>query len=91
MQTPIIKLYVTSHCPFCTRAKQYLQSKKIDYELIDLTHSPEDLIRLKEKTHWRTVPQIFVGKTFIGGYTDMVKLDEEGKFIPLIEAETNAD
>lgn len=87
MSKPIIKLYVTSHCPFCIRAKQFLQTKHLSFELIDLTNSPQELKALKETTHWRTVPQIFVGKTFIGGYTDMVKLDEEGKLSPLIESE----
>lgn len=84
MKKTSVKIYVTSNCPFCVRAKQFLQAKNIDFELIDLTHDPEALKTLKEKTHWKTVPQIFFGETFIGGYTDMIKLDDEGKLIPLL-------
>jgi glutaredoxin 3 len=87
MMTAKVKLYVTSNCPYCVRAKQFLESKGVGYELIDLTHKPEDLERLKNTTHWRTVPQIFVGETFIGGYTDMVKLDSDGRLDPLLAAQ----
>lgn len=86
MSKPKVKLYVTSHCPFCVRAKTFLQNKGIPFELIDLTHQPEQLKQLKETTHWKTVPQIFIGPTFIGGYTDMLQLDTAGKFDELIKA-----
>jgi glutaredoxin 3 len=73
-----VKLYVTHHCPYCIRAKKFLESKGVTYELIDLTNKPEELAQLKMKTHWKTVPQIFVGSHFVGGYTDMMKLEDDG-------------
>lgn len=79
-----VKLYITSNCPFCIRAKNFLQSKGIKFEVIDLTHKPQELIALKLKTHWQTIPQIFIGTQFIGGYTDMIQLEREGKLDPLL-------
>ena len=79
-----VKLYVTNNCPFCVRAKRFLETKNIQFELIDLTHQPEALKQLKESTHWQTVPQIFIGNTFIGGYTDMMELDSNGQLEKLL-------
>ncbi len=79
-----VKLYITSHCPYCTRAKNFLHNKGIKFEVIDLTHKPDELRSLKQQTHWQTVPQIFIGTQFIGGYSDMVQLDREGELDVLL-------
>ncbi len=75
-----VKLYVTHHCPYCISAKKILESKRLPYELFDLTHKPEELAELKMKAHWKTVPQIFVDSRFVGGYTDLTKLEDDGTF-----------
>lgn len=80
-----VKLYVTTHCPFCVRAKQFLTKKGVEFEIIDLTSKPDDLQELKSKTHWQTVPQIFIGEDFIGGYTDMIKLEDQGVLDKMLE------
>jgi glutaredoxin 3 len=74
-------IYVTKTCPYCIKAKAFLTEKKISFKVIDLTHQPDELKALKNKTGWQTVPQIFFKGKFIGGYTDMVDLDNKGELI----------
>lgn len=83
-----VTIYLTSNCPYCTRAKNFLQNKGVPFDTIDLTHNPTELSRLKSQTQWMTVPQIFIGKHFIGGYMDMLKLEEEGKLDSLLNDES---
>jgi len=80
-----VKVYVTTFCPYCVAAKRYLTRKNIEFETIDLTGDHEKRIWLMERTGMRTVPQIFVGEHAIGGYTDMVALDEKGGLQPLLD------
>jgi glutaredoxin 3 len=79
MKAEKAKLYVTNYCPFCVRAKNFLIAKGIPFDVIDLTHDPAELERLKTETHWKTVPMIFINDEFIGGYTDMLEQDKLGK------------
>lgn len=74
-------IYVTETCPYCIKAKNFLTEKQISFKVIDLTHKPEELKDLKNKTGWKTVPQIFFKGKFIGGYSDMVELDNKGELI----------
>lgn len=80
-----VTIYTTGSCVFCLRAKEYLQSRGVPYEEVDVTGDDEARARLVERSNGqRTVPQIFVGTTHVGGYTDLVRLDGEGKFQPLL-------
>ena len=74
-----IKLYTTSFCPFCIQAKRLLKKRELDFEEINLTGKYDELDALKESTKFRTVPQIFVKETFIGGYEELSALDRSGK------------
>jgi glutaredoxin 3 len=74
-----VKLYTTNYCPYCVRAKRLLESKGISFEEINLEGQPEELSRLKERTGWRTVPQIFINDKLIGGYDELAALDRQGK------------
>lgn len=74
-----IKLYTTSFCPFCIQAKRLLKKRELDFEEINLTGKYDELDALKERTKFRTVPQIFVKETFIGGYEELSALDRSGK------------
>ena len=73
------KVYTTIHCPFCVRAKELLDSQGIDYETIDLSDNPEELMALKERTGMRTVPQIFIDGEFIGGFQELVAFQNSGQ------------
>jgi glutaredoxin 3 len=80
-----VTIYTTVSCVFCLRAKEYLRSKGVAYEEVDVTGDEEARARLVERSSGQlTVPQIFVGEVHVGGYTDLVALDREGRFQPLL-------
>lgn len=85
MQT--VKMYSTAVCPYCIRAKQLLQQRgvaQIDEIRVDLDHGQR--IQMMEITGQRTVPQIFIGQTHVGGCDDLVALDQRGGLVPLLTA-----
>ena len=77
--TKEIRIYSTSHCPYCDRAKNLLDRKNIEYQVIDLTSNPDELSQLKERTGMKTVPQIFFDNELIGGFQELSALEESGK------------
>lgn len=74
-----IKIYTTTHCPYCDRAKGLLDRKSIEYQVIDLTSDLDELNKLKARTGMRTVPQIFIGDEFIGGFQELSALENSGE------------
>ncbi len=84
---PPIKMYTTGYCPYCVRAKALLQSKGVlAIEEIRIDTDPaqrEDMMRI---TGRRTVPQIFIGSTHVGGCDDLIALDKSGGLLPLLNA-----
>jgi glutaredoxin 3 len=82
-----VRMYSTQTCPFCLRAKALLQQrgvKQIDEIRVDLQPAERDaMIRL---TGRRTVPQIFIGETHVGGCDDLFALDQRGALAPLLAA-----
>jgi glutaredoxin 3 len=83
----VVKMYTTAVCPYCIRAKQILKSKGV--ELIDeirVDQLPEARATMMEITGRRTVPQIFIGDTHVGGCDDLVALDGRGGLLPLLNA-----
>jgi glutaredoxin 3 len=83
-----IRVYITDYCPYCVAAKQLLDRKGWPYETIDVTNDPERRAWLVQATGQRTVPQVFVGERSLGGYTDMLALDQAGELEPLVLADT---
>ncbi len=82
-----VKMYTTATCPYCIRAKQILQSKgvaRIDEIRVDLDHTQR--LKMMEITGRRTVPQIFIGQTHVGGCDDLIALDGRGALMPLLGA-----
>lgn len=79
-----VRVYVTSYCPYCTMAKGHLDRLGVAYQTIDVSHDPETRHWLVATTGMRTVPQIFVGDTPVGGYTDMMALEKKGEFQRLL-------
>ena len=84
---PSIKMYTTGYCPYCTRVKQFLQAKGVaQIEEIRIDTDAAARIVMMEVTGRRTVPQIFIGATHVGGYDDLVALDKSGGLQPLLDA-----
>ena len=80
-----VKMYTTAVCPYCIRAKQILKSKGVDrIEEIRIDMLPEERMKMMEITGRRTVPQIFIGDTHVGGHDDLVALDARGGLMPLL-------
>ncbi|MBK7990550.1 MAG: glutaredoxin 3 [Comamonadaceae bacterium] len=80
-----VKMYTTAVCPYCIRAKQILKAKGVEQiEEIRVDVKPEERIRMMEITGQRTVPQIFIGATHVGGHDDLVALDRRGDLMPLL-------
>ncbi len=80
-----VKMYTTAVCPFCIRAKQILKSKGVDQiEEIRVDTQPQERMKMMEITGRRTVPQIFIGDTHVGGCDDLIALDGRGGLMPLL-------
>ena len=84
---PHVKMYTTAVCPYCVRAKQVLKSKGVtDIEEIRVDTQPEAREHMMRITGRRTVPQIFIGETHVGGCDDLMALDAKGGLMPLLQA-----
>jgi glutaredoxin 3 len=84
---PVVKMYTTAVCPYCTRAKQILKSKGVEHiEEIRIDTDPAQRDHMMQITGRRTVPQIFIGQTHVGGCDDLVALDAQGGLLPLLQA-----
>ena len=83
-----VKMYTTAWCPYCIRAKQLLKAKGVaEIEEIRVDEQPAERGRMMEITGRRTVPQIFIGTTHVGGHDDLVALDGRGGLMPLLGAD----
>ena len=79
-------MYTTAWCGYCVRAKALLDARGLDYEEIDLGDDPEFRTTLNELTGGWTVPQILIGDRPIGGYTELWRLDRDGRLDALLAA-----
>jgi glutaredoxin 3 len=80
-----VRIYTTTYCGFCAKAKELLRSKGVAFEEVDVTGDDESRERLVELSGGRkTVPQIFVGAVHIGGYADLARLESDGKLDSLL-------
>ncbi|RCW76275.1 glutaredoxin 3 [Pseudorhodoferax soli] len=85
MQT--VRMYTTAVCPYCIRAKQVLKAKGVAHiEEIRVDTDPAERAKMMELTGRRTVPQIFIGDTHVGGCDDLIALDSRGGLVPLLQA-----
>jgi glutaredoxin 3 len=83
---PTVKMYTTAVCPYCIRAKQLLKAKGVEQiEEIRIDTDPAQRQHMMEITGRRTVPQIFIGDTHVGGHDDLVALDARGGLAPLLQ------
>ena len=80
-----VKMYTTAVCPYCIRAKQILKARGVDQiDEIRVDMLPEERMKMMEATGRRTVPQIFIGDTHVGGCDDLQALDSAGALLPLL-------
>jgi glutaredoxin 3 len=85
---PKVIMYSTGVCPFCQMAERLLKAKgvaAIDKVRVDL--DPARRVEMMEKTGRRTVPQIYIGDTHVGGYDDLAALDRAGRLDGLLNAD----
>jgi len=81
-----VKMYTTQVCAFCMRAKALLKQRGVEsIEEIRIDLDPAERARMMELTGRRTVPQIFIGDTHVGGCDDLIALDQRGALQPLLE------
>ncbi|MCX8146226.1 MAG: glutaredoxin 3 [Azovibrio sp.] len=82
-----VLMYTTAVCPYCIRAKQLLAARGVTaIEEIRVDTDPEQRQIMMERTGRRTVPQIFIGDTHVGGCDDLIALDAAGGLLPLLSA-----
>ncbi|MEK7345219.1 MAG: glutaredoxin 3 [Pseudomonadota bacterium] len=82
-----VKMYTTAVCPYCLRAKQLLKAKGVEQiEEIRIDLDPAQRDHMMQITGRRTVPQIYVGATHVGGCDDLMALDAQGGLLPLLQA-----
>ena len=83
----VVKMYSTAMCPFCLMAERLLVSKGVnDINKIRVDLEPAKRKEMMERTGRRTVPQIYIGDTHVGGYEDLAALDQVGKLDELLRA-----
>ena len=81
-----VLMYTTAVCPYCIRAKQLLKSRGVnEIEEVRIDLDPQRRDEMMQKTQRRTVPQIFIGGTHVGGCDDLIAIDKAGKLMPLLE------
>ena len=82
-----VKMYTTQVCPYCLRAKQLLGQRGVQtIEEIRIDLLPQERERMMALTGRRTVPQIFIGDTHVGGCDDLIALDQRGGLQALLGA-----
>ena len=75
----MVIIYTKRYCVFCVLAKQFFESNFVAYKEIDISNNIEKLNQLKSETGFMTLPQIFVGGKFVGGFTEMMEKINSGE------------
>lgn len=77
-------VYSSDYCPYCTRAKQFLQNKHVSFEEIRVDGKPQVRAEMVKKSGRTSVPQIWIGSTHVGGCDDLFALERAGKLDELL-------
>jgi glutaredoxin 3 len=81
-----VKMYTTLVCPYCVRAKMLLKQRGVEHiDEIRVDLNPDERDAMVQTTGRRTVPQIFIGDTHVGGCDDLMALDRRGGLMPLLQ------
>ncbi len=86
MAVPVI-MYMTSWCPYCARARKLLISKGVSFEEVDVEAAPGKRAEMQSRSGRRSVPQIFIGETHVGGSDDLHALEAAGKLDALLSGQ----
>ena len=79
-------IYTGPMCNYCSAAKHLLNKKQVNYTEFDIAIDSSKMKEMQEKTKGaRTIPQIFIGETYVGGYTELKALEKEGKLDNLLK------
>lgn len=81
-----VVMYTAEWCPYCRRAEALLRAKGVEIEKIDVDAQPDRRAEMQRRSHRRTVPQIWIGDTHVGGCDELHDLDRQGKLDPLLAA-----
>lgn len=81
-----VEIYTTPTCPYCHAAKALLADKGVDYTENSVIDADARALMVERANGRRTVPQIFIGDTHVGGYDDMAALDRQGQLDPLLQS-----
>lgn len=83
---PRVLMYSTAVCPYCIRAENLLRARGVtEIEKVRVDLDPQRRAEMMERTGRRTVPQIFIGDTHVGGCDDLISLDHAGGLLPLLD------
>ena len=86
--TAHVLMYTTGVCPYCMMAERLLKSKGVnDIERVRVDLEPQLRLAMMEKTGRRTVPQIYIGETHVGGFDDLNALERGGKLDALLKGD----
>lgn len=82
---PKVVMYISRFCPYCTMAEKLLRARGVEeIEKIRIDLQPEQRAEMMQRTGQRTVPQIYIGQTYVGGYDDLSMLDRQGELAKLL-------
>lgn len=79
-----VTLYTTDTCPYCRNAKALLANKGVAMQEINIQREPGKFEEMLSRSNRRSVPQIFIGDTHIGGFDDLAKLDRQGGLMSML-------
>lgn len=82
--TPVV-VYATRSCPYCVGARRLLAELEIPYEEIAVDEQPEKRVEMRQRGGGHTVPQIWIGETHVGGFTELLALDRSGRLAALLD------
>lgn len=82
-----VRMYTTAVCPYCIRAKQLLKNRGVEQlEELRIDRDAQARTEMMERTGRRTVPQIYIGDTHVGGFDELAALDKKGELDALLSA-----
>ena len=91
MTGPRVVMYATGWCPYCAQARELLERKGAALEEIDVEAEPARRTEMMSRSGRRTVPQIFIGETHVGGCDDLLELDARGGLDKLLQTGVTND
>lgn len=81
---PAVIVYGNASCPYCGAARMLLTKKAVKFEDINVANDADAYTKMQQRSGSRTVPQIFVGNTHVGGFDELNALEKTGKLDPLL-------